>query len=790
MANFDPKWDITLDSTVIQEGQNTFCRLKLSKADESVSNNYYLDTDQYLEISFDIKLQGATVLERDYTVSVGESTSTLVPIANANTGTTKINGTHIVKLNKKNFQLTGTNIDAYLIKITCPDDGIWDDDQSIAITLNYVKVNKVQDDVVTSITDSGIIGVSTLTLIYDSSNDVWVTPDLITHGDQLFTIGAIDFGAESRLFVQAYGKSVYDSSISASRVFVPSYQLLDMTEAEMPKKHITGSGTISTRQNVPNAVTNEEVLMYLKDGNGAMVNSGLRFNNNNGQFVQILQYDSEPVDLYFKVRISSIDLYYNYDTDAYYEGKRFRAYALFVAPQDVSGFDNPPIPGHLYQLKNTKVYPYVVKTTTVDGKEYLKFESEYWLDMGLYDSTLGEGILGKTKIFRIVLNNNYGSTISFDTEPNLGTVHVGEYFGHTKYPKIIASGSDLITYTLSSASVDDITKYNLGLSADGFITGTAYCKGADFNSNDELPLSFIVTATAKDGSSVSQEFKLTIVRGFGENYISSYLQPTSALERSYFQCISSNTFNKFKYYRESDSRFGRQRVPNILLKENFVNPNGNFTDIKTAKSELRSKIIDTVNGALIPDSTFRYVIGNYKVITAVDNDGNELYDVLYRELLPFGSTPKKELDPRVYNSTDYFDLSEVYGLRQNIYNVLGEDTKNLVNDPDDFENRAISVPELDSISISMVDTVPRFMNHTQGTSGIKDGYRPVMVVAYLQPGEGDNLFSALVGADENSVMLGTVVEVQYVKFKYFSEENGKYVEQSFAIPIPVRSLMA
>lgn len=792
MANFDPKWDLVLDSTTISEGQNTFVRLKLSKLNENdtINNDYNLTDDQYLEISYSIKLVGTTVLERDYTVSVGETSTSLVSIDKANTGTKKINGTHIVQLKNKEFTLSSTSTDAYLIKIDCPDDGIWDDDQSITIVLNYVKVYKELDGETISITDSGEIETASALLVYDSTTDIWVTPDLITHGSNLYTIGALDYGSESRIFVQAYGSSEYSNNTGITSVFIPSYELMDMTEAEKPSSNITTGSTIGIRANVLNARTNEEVSLQIKDSTGTLIDSGLKFNNNNGQFIQTLEYDSDPLDLYVKVRISSVALYYNDETDAYYAGKRFRGYCMFIAPQDVSNFDNPPTPGHLYQLKDTKIYPYVVKTTTVDGIEFLKFESDLWIDMGLFDSTMGADLIGKSKIFRIVLNNNYGTDISFVTEPDLGTIHVGEYFGHTKYPKIVASGSDLITYTLSTSSVDDITKYNLNLSADGYITGTAYAKSTDFGSTDNIKLSFIVTATSKKGATINQEFTLDIVRGFGENYISSYIQPSTSLERAYFQCISSSSFNSFDYYRESDSRFGRQPVPYVLLKENYVNPTMDFTDIKTIKNKLRTGIIDTTNGAILPDSTFRYVIGNYKVSTAVDNDGNEIYDVLYREMLPFGTNPKADLDPRTYNITDYFSLAEVFGIRQNIFNVLGEDTKNLVLDPDDFSDRAVSTPELDSISESMVDTVPRFMNHSLSTDNAKNGYRPVMIVAYLNPGDGDLLFNSMVAASEHTKLLGEIVEVQHIKFKYFSTESTKYVEQSFVIPIPVKSLMA
>jgi len=797
MANFSPKWDLVLDSTTIIEGQSTYARLRLSKQSSIDPNSdYNLNTDQYLQISYTINLNGDAVQERDYNIYVGENITSLMPMADAGTGNNKINGTHVVKFNKKEFNLSSDYLDTYFIEIVCPEDGIWDDSQNISIVLNSVQLYQVDGEQILSISDSGIIGNSTVKLLYDNTFDTWVTPDLTTHQTNLYTIGEVAYGSESRLFIQAYGFSRpyvenEDRFIDdlSNRVFVPTYKLIDLDIAAIPANHMTGKGTVLKLDS--NDVISEEMKVLVMDDTTSFVDSGLKFNGN-GQLLQSLLYDSEPVDAYFKAEIVPLTYYYADPSSAYYEGKRFKAYQMWIAPDDVSVFaeTSQPKPGHLYQLKDTKIYPYVAKTEIYQGESKLIFDESAWNDLGVYSESMGASIIGLQKVFRIVLNNDDGSGISFDTDPNLGVIHVGEYFGHSKFAKITASGSDLITYTISDKSTDDITKYNLNLTADGYMVGTAYCKTIDFDENDEVPLKFTVIATNKKGTSIEQEFQLTIIPGFSQNYISSTLNMSTAFERKYFQCISSQQFNNYKFYRESDPRYGRQKVPSILLKENFVNPAQDWTDIKDVKKRLRDGIIDTVNGAVIPDSVFQYVVGNYKVITAVDNNGNELYDVLYREMLPFGSNPKPETDPRKYNVQDYFTLTEVFGIRQNVFNILGEDVRNLNADPDDFENRAVSVPELDNVSVAMVDTVPRFMSHAMTDTGVKNGYRPMMVVAYCNAGEGDLLFDNLVTSSEHKNMLGEIIEVQVVNFTYFSEEEGKYIQQEFAIPIPFKSLMA
>ena len=396
--------------------------------------------------------------------------------------------------------------------------------------------------------------------------DSWVTPDLITHQKNLYTVGEIAYGSESRIFIQAYGFSgtadddndPYQLDTS-TRVFVPTYKLVDMNINDIPSTHITGSGTILVPQSTN--LTSEEGAVLVRDNIGNLVDSGLKFNAN-GQFLQSLLYDSEPIDAYFKAQIVSLDDYYNTNNPPFFEGKRFKAYQMWIAPSDVSIFTETsrPLPGHLYQLKDTKIYPYVAKSEVYQGETKLVFDPEVWNDLGVYSNKLGESIIGLQKMFRMVLNNNDSAGISFDTDPNLGIIHVGEYFGHSRYPKISASGADLITYTLSSDSRDDITKYNLNLTADGYMVGTAYCKTSDFDTNDEVQLKFNVIATTSKGSSIKQEFQLTIIPGFGQNYISSELKMSTAFERAYFKCISSKQFNNYKYYRESDPHYGRKTV--------------------------------------------------------------------------------------------------------------------------------------------------------------------------------------------------------------------------------------
>lgn len=787
MANFEPQWDLIADTNTIQEGQTTYFRLRLKKSQSTSPNNtYVLADDQYLEFTYNIVGAGETLEERDFIVTVGESTSSLVPIGNAGTGSTSTQGTHIVKFDTTSYDLsTVSYIDAYYFKIECPQDGIWDGPESLTFNIDSINVITLLDGQVANTLPSGVLGTTSSTLNYNTTNEVWLTPGLTTHGSNLYTIGGVGYGAESRLFVQAFGKS---QTISGdTNVFMPAYEVLTILDSEKPSTHITGSGTILVPDLSAGLV--EEIPLLVKDSTGNLVSTGLKFNGNNGQILQTMLYDSDPIDAYIKIRVVSVNRFYNTEADAYYVGKRFRAYHTWVAPSDTSDFHEEPTSGHLYQLKDTTTYPYVVGEETFEGNNVISYDPNKWYDLGIYNESLGSGIINNTRIFRIILNDNTGTDLSFETDSNLGTIHVGEYFGHTVYPKIVASGSDLVTYEINeSTSPNDIRKYGLDLSADGLMIGTAYAVSSDFSANDDIKLEFDVVATGKNGKSLTQRFNITIVRGFGQNFISADIQPSLTMERTWFNTISTTAFSQAQYYRASDPRFGIRKIPRILLKENYVDTTKNWPGIKQTVTNIRNGIVNTTSGAPTPDGSFRLVLGNYKVRSALDNIGNVLYDVLYREVHPEGTQVSLSLNPLVY--TDYSNsiISEIFGLRQNVYLVVGEDTVNLLTDPTDLNNRGIVVDAIGGLSDEMIDTVPRFMNHPYIEDNIQPEYFPGIVVAYLQPGQGETFFNTLIQNNEHGALLNYEFEVTGVEFSYYVQDNARYERENFTATLKVPNL--
>lgn len=778
MANFEPKWDLIADTNTIKEGQSTYFRLKISKNQPtSTDNSYELDSNEYLNLIFNITGSGSTLEERDFNLYIGEDINSLVNISNAETGTDSIKGTHSVNLNTKLFEIDSSisSIEAYFFKIECPEDGIWDGPESL--TFNIISVNEITliDGQIANTVNSGVLGTSKQILNYNNSDEIWVTPNLVTHGTQLYTIGEIGYGAESRLFVQAFGSS---RNISGqTNIFMPSYEILEITTADIPSTHITGSGTILV-PDLTNGLT-EEITLLVKDINGNMVNTGLKFNGNNGQITQTMLYDSEPIDAYFKVKIVSPEIYFTTEYPSYYVGKKFRAYQTWIAESDVSDYYEKPITNHLYQLKDTSVYPYIIKTVYHEGTTVKLFESDKWYDLGIFNVSLGQNIINNERMFRIVLNDNTSSNIVFETDENLGEIHVGEYFGHTVYPKIKASGSDLITFELVESTSSILRKYGLDLSADGYLIGTAYATSDDFSNNDDISLEFDIIANGKNGKNATKTFKLKIIRGFGQNYISSFVCPSLTLERDWFSVISSKVFSDTTYYRESDPRYGIKKIPRILLKENFVDSTKPWVSIKQTASNIRNGIINTSTGAPVPDGAFNLVLGNYKLRSAIDNNGTIIYDVLYREIHPEGTRVSVSLDPYSYSDYTNSIISEIFGLRQNIFEIVGQDITNLTTDPTDMSNRGIIVPEISGLSEQMTDTVPRYFNHPYLRTNTKVMYFPCIPVAYFPPGQGEIFFNTLIQNNEHTALLNTEFEISNVEFFYFVNKFNIYENEKF-----------
>lgn len=795
MTTFNPIWDLKADTSVIVEGADTFIRLSINRKDTTEGNEYSVLDNEYLEIKLKIGGNGETYSDSDYTLYIGESTSSLQPISNGTTGNTAISGNHTIRLAAKYFDLQGSTLkkDVYFLKLHCVDDQTWDGPKDITFTLESVIKYTIIDDQIANSEDSGTIRLNSAIITYDDSKEIWVTPGITTGEDKkLYTIGGLSYGGNSTIFVQAFGRSRdyngnTDNDDLSIRVFYPLYRHMPYSVNNLPIATVTGKRTVlnPSTSAFPIVGKDKEIPITIVDDIGNIVNTGTKFNPN-GQILQTMLYQSDPVDAFINVRLESILSSYTTPNEAFDIGCRFKAYQMWVCPTDASYIKGGPKPGHLYQLHDNSTYPYVVKGEYENGVLKPSFVEADWNDLGYYDEGLGAGMIGQERLFRVLVNASTGDDMQFETDSNLGEIHVGEYFGHSVYPVIKATGT-LVTYRLTGG--DDIRKYGLDLTADGILVGTAYARNQDFSANDDINLTFNVTANDKSGSSVKGDFKLRIIRGFGPNYLSSHLVPSVNFEREWFKCISSPTFASQGYYRQSDDHYGLRKVPRMLLKENFVSQNYNFSTLNNLKTVLRKGIIDVTGGAPVPTAAFGLVIGNYKIISALDNNGSLLYDILFREIHPSGTEVPVSLNPRQYTEQDVDTLTEIFGLRQNIFKLVGEDVTNLLSDPTDFANRGLIVDAIHGLSDEMIDTVPRFMNHPYIEDGVKAGFMPIIPVAYFMPGQAEAFFNKLIQNNEHSLMVGTEFEVSQVEFGFFAQQYANYVPNKFMIPLISSSLL-
>lgn len=771
MANFTPQWDINTNKPIIIEGEDSLNTVTISKYDKNDMANftYELGSNFELVMTYTIQYLGSTIDDDDVTITVGLDPNNLVPISEYDTNEPFVQGQHTAKLGKS-YTVVDNNhsLPAFYINIHANDDGIWDAAESVSIKIDSIRAIEYRDQLIIGDNPSGILVNSQVVVQISDTNEIWLTPDLVTHGTTLYSIGSIDYGVESRMFVMAYGRR------QPNRVFVPAYRVIDASG--VPTTHVTGRGTETKSEGV-RILNTEEERVLVKDETGNYIKSGLVFCSN-GQFLQSFNYETDlPYDMYVTVEIVPPTYYYATPEDAFYVGKRFRAYQRFIAPADVSNIDGEILPNHMYQLRDTSVYPYVVKEITVQGAQKIQFESDRWIDLGVYDASLGASLIGSTRTFRIIINNKSGTNIDFVTPPDLGSIHNGEYFGHSKYPIIVATGGYLMSYTVEpSMSRDNIANYGLSLSADGLMCGKARVPVDEFGAQDSKELRFTVRATSEKGLSQLQEFYLKVINGTYDTVMQATCIPSRMFERKWFSIIASKMFDGLKFYRPSDSRYGLQRLPKILVKENFMNPQ-QFTNLADIRKQLRNGIITDTDPIL--QGSFNVSLGNYKVKTAMDNEGNMLYDVLYRELLPVGTIAT--VDETGFNYTN-MDIEELYALRGNIYNIIGEDTKNLLAYTDDYNNRGVIVEKYGYAR--MVDSVPRYMKHPDTEKGAIAGLSFVIPVAYLEIGEGEKFMQFAASSKQLSQLLNTVFEIQAVEFEYYASTTSGLRQDSFRVELP------
>ena len=636
----------------------------------------------------------------------------------------------------------------------------------------------------------------------------WITPKEDKFFNDPYLLAALNYGYESRIHVYA------DSVKNDMGVFVPSYMIQNpfyntpsSTEWNNFKKTISGTSyapfgtqnallipviTLDTHD-VKFLENTEEVPLKMVRFDGTVKEDSGLVCCTNGQILNSLSIKDGPIEVYFTMMAVEPDRFYKTPADAYYVGKRFRAYHRFVAPMDVTGIDGNMLPGHLYQLKDTKIYPYVVKGNSYNDESGTTikpvFDPSLWLDLGVYNKNLGVDIVNKTRVFRFIINWGDSNGISFTTPSDLGVIRVGEYFGHTNCATIVAETtdpSDVVSYTIDKqTSKDDITHYGMNLLSNGYLSGTAYAYDSSLVSgdgNDSKFLEFDVVASTQRGKTTKQTFKLQLTRGLSQHYVSVYGTVSKNLERKWFDSLISAGLENCSLYRAGDDRYGIRRFPKILIKENLYADSGayNLTNIKKSLRDGITMTSGSTATSPVPVGPIKMMVGNYRYRTALDENGNPLYDILYREVLPYGTLVSPNSNWTLYSNDEQPDI---IGLRENLIAALGQNTKYLLLDTNDVENRVI-------IDGTNIDTLPRWMVHPDGTNGASSGYLPVIEVAYLAPGTAIELLNNMAFTSTYKNLVGEIFYIDGLLCTTHRELEGSArveptgIEYSFSTGIP------
>ena len=179
---------------------------------------------------------------------------------------------------------------------------------------------------------------------------IWTTPPATLPTKEL-SIGEVNFGVESRMFVFAYQSS--NTSGVVTDTSIPAYNnIVDFTAEEL--KQYTSQYNFLVKPNSEVITNTTDVIMKYSD-KGVELDSGLRISSN-GQVVGTLQIPDQQMNLIFKVQYV--------DPPTYTRGVLYRAYS------------HVNYNGRLYRLRAGAPTPF---TPDVDIPA-----AEFWEDIGKY----------------------------------------------------------------------------------------------------------------------------------------------------------------------------------------------------------------------------------------------------------------------------------------------------------------------------------------------------------------------------------------------------------------------
>lgn len=298
---------------------------------------------------------------------------------------------------------------------------------------------------------------------------------------------------------------------------------------------------------------------------------------------------------------------------------------------------------------------------------------------------------GDTKNFTITVLGKQENTPIWVTDSNLGILDSS--VSSELYVKVITQSGLQFNYKLADNSPP--LPDGLELKSDGTIVGKIR---SDIPAGTFYEFSFIVEATSTT-ETVTKEFNILAKSRTDRPFSSLYLRmiPTLLQRKKYTDIINNSDIIPYEnIYRPLDPWFGINKFRRILFA-----------------TGLESKTIKHLLDAMQVHHWWKNLrIGDVKTAIARDENLNEIYEVVYAELIDDAKVGDLIPDANVSVETDFgtimVDSNSLYRMTEQIVNQIN------------YEDRGI---------------IPTWMQTSQ-TDGKIPGFKIVFPIVYTKPGKG------------------------------------------------------
>lgn len=372
----------------------------------------------------------------------------------------------------------------------------------------------------------------------------------------------------------------------------------------------------------------------------------------------------------------------------------------------VNAYDPAPLLGTLtYALiTGTSIYnnlPYGLELDSVTGyiNGYIPYQPAYTRSYNFtVEATKTDGIISTStrKSFNLKVKGTVENTIEWVSTSSLGSILEGQ----TSELYIQATQIES-NFSIKYNKISGDLPQGLTLQADGTITGSV-----NYNTSG----TYVFTATAKDVyelSEIEKTFTLTVkpvVPEYTEIYIKSFLSKAKRDEYSNF-VNNEEIFNPNLIYRYYDNNFGIQKEPKIVLEFGIEKINlEDFYPTLTTNFYRR-----------------RFYFGEIKLIKAVDNTNNVIYELIYADAIDQLSPNSESNLSIVINSQTYYPAS-IDNMKYRLKNITLDDSS--------------------KISINNQYN-PKFFNNLNVAQENTVSYIKYIPISYAAPGQGNKILNRI-----------------------------------------------